>query len=177
MISSEWLAVAKDVEYSLVQVLHKDKKIYYIIASDMVEEFMMYKFFVKYVVVDTFSSDELSGLECINPLNYNKTVKIIQSSKRNIIIDKKNTSGIRIVSSGHTYLDYLKSEYLLIAQDLKITIIDSEDSMTPESEEEIQFYINQLISFKEKLLLELDRFADKIKLLNDELEGGEKDDD
>ena len=75
-----------------------------------------------------------------------------------------------------TYLDYLKSEYLLIAQDLKITIIDSEDSMTPESEEEIQFYINQLISFKEKLLLELDRFADKIKLLNDELEGGERDD-
>ena len=86
------------------------------------------------------------------------------------------TDAILGVQNRITYLDYLKSEYLLIAQDLKITIIDSEDSMTPESEEEIQFYINQLISFKEKLLLELDRFADKIKLLNNELEGSERDD-
>ena len=87
------------------------------------------------------------------------------------------TDAILGVQNRITYLDYFKSKYMCIAQDLKITIIDSEDSMTPESEEEIQFYINQLISFKEKLLLELDRFADKIKLLNDELEGGEKDDD
>ena len=82
------------------------------------------------------------------------------------------TDEISDIQKWCTYLDYLKSEYLLIAQDLKITIIDSEDSMTPESEEDI----NELTRLKEKLLLELDRFADKIKLLNNELEGGERDD-
>lgn len=107
MISSEWIAVAKETEYSLVQVLEKDKKTYYIMASNMVEEFMMYKFFVKYVVIKKLSSDELINLECFNPLNYNKTVKILSTNEKNVIIDKKNTSGIRIVSSGHTYLDYL----------------------------------------------------------------------
>ena len=75
-----------------------------------------------------------------------------------------------------TYLEYLKSQYLLIAQDLRITISDSENSMTPESEEEIQYYINELISLKEKLLLGLDDFTNNIKLLNNELEGGERDD-
>lgn len=70
-----------------------------------------------------------------------------------------------------TYLDYLKSQYMLIAQDLMITISDSEDSMTPESEEEIQYYINELTNLKEKLLIGLDDFANNIMLLNHELEG------
>lgn len=86
------------------------------------------------------------------------------------------TDEISDIQKWCTYLDYLKSEYLLIAQDLKITIIDSEDSMTPESEEEIQYYINELTNLKEKLLLELDDFANNILLLNNELEGGKKDD-
>ena len=76
------------------------------------------------------------------------------------------TDEISDIQKWCTYLDYLKSEYLLIAQDLKITIIDSEDSMTPESEEEIQYYINELTNLKEKLLLELDDFANNILLLN-----------
>lgn len=86
------------------------------------------------------------------------------------------TDEISDIQKWCTYLDYLKSQYMLIAQDLKITIIDSEDSMTPESEEEIQYYINELTNLKEKLLLELDDFADNILLLNNELEGGKKDD-
>ena len=76
-----------------------------------------------------------------------------------------------------TYLDYLKSQYMLIAQDLMITISDSENSMIPESEEEIQYYINELTRLKEKLLIGLDDFANNIKLLNNELEGDERDDD
>lgn len=70
-----------------------------------------------------------------------------------------------------TYLDYLKSQYMLIAQDLMITISDSEDSMAPKSEEEIQYYINELTNLKEKLLIGLDDFVDNVILLNHELEG------
>ena len=66
---------------------------------------------------------------------------------------------------------------MLIAQDLMITISDSENSMIPESEEEIQYYINELTRLKEKLLIGLDDFANNIKLLNNELEGDERDDD
>lgn len=87
------------------------------------------------------------------------------------------TDEISDIQKWCTYLDYLKSEYLLIAQDLKITIIDSENSMIPESEEEIQYYINELTRLKEKLLIGLDDFANNIKLLNNELEEGERDDD
>lgn len=87
------------------------------------------------------------------------------------------TDEISDIQKWSTYLDYLKSQYMLIAQDLKITIIDSENSMIPESEEEIQYYINELTRLKEKLLIGLDDFANNIKLLNNELEEGERDDD
>ena len=76
------------------------------------------------------------------------------------------TDAILGVQNRITYLDYFKSKYMCIAQDLMIAIFNSENSMTPESEEEIQFYINQLTNLKEKLLLELDDFANNILLLN-----------
>lgn len=87
------------------------------------------------------------------------------------------TDAILGVQNRITYLDYFKSKYMCIAQDLMIAIFNSENSMTPESEEEIQYYINQLISLKKELLLGLNEFTDSIMLLNNELEGGEKDDD
>ena len=76
------------------------------------------------------------------------------------------TDAILGVQNRITYLDYFKSKYMCIAQDLMIAIFNSENSMTPESEEEIQYYINELTNLKEKLLLELDDFANNILLLN-----------
>ena len=81
------------------------------------------------------------------------------------------TDAILDVQNRSTYLDALKSKYILIAQDLMITIFDSEDSMTSESEEEIKFYINKLILLKEELLVGLNEFTDNVILLNHELEG------
>ena len=81
------------------------------------------------------------------------------------------TDAILDVQNISTYLDSLKSRYMLTAQDLMITIFNSEDSMTPESEEEIKFYINELIIIKKELLIGLNDFTDKVKLLNHELEG------
>lgn len=82
------------------------------------------------------------------------------------------TGAILDVQNRSTYLDALKAKYMLIAQDLMITIY-SNDSMTPESEEEIKFYINELLRLKEELLVGLNEFADNILLLNHELEGGD----
>ncbi|MBE6509529.1 MAG: hypothetical protein E7Z77_08990 [Methanobrevibacter sp.] len=81
------------------------------------------------------------------------------------------TDAILDVQNRSTYLDALKSKYMLIAQDLMITIFDSEDSMTSESEEEIKFYINELTILKEELLVGLNEFTDNVILLNHELEG------
>ena len=60
---------------------------------------------------------------------------------------------------------------MLVAQDLMITIFDSEDNMTPESKEEIQFYINRLNSLKKDLLRGLDEFTDNVMLLNNKING------
>lgn len=87
------------------------------------------------------------------------------------------TDAILDVQNRSTYLDSLKSRYMLIAQDLMITIFESEDSMTPESEEEIKFYINELIILKKELLIGLNEFTDKILLLNYELDGDDLDED
>lgn len=81
------------------------------------------------------------------------------------------TDAILDVQNRSTYLDALKSKYMLIAQDLMITIFNSEDNMDPESEEEIKFYINELILLKEELLVGLNEFTDNVILLNHELEG------
>lgn len=83
---------------------------------------------------------------------------------------KNITDAILDVQNRSTYLDALKAKYMLIAQDLMITIF-SEDSMTPESEEEIKFYINELTTLKKELLVGLNEFADNVILLNHEMEG------
>ena len=84
---------------------------------------------------------------------------------------KKITNIILDVQNRSTYFDYMKSEYMLVAQDLMITIFDSEDNMTPESKEEIQFYINRLNSLKKDLLRGLDEFTDNVMLLNNKING------
>lgn len=107
MTVSENIALAKGEKYSLIQVYENGAKKYFIVASDKVEDFMQYNFYIKYVVLDEFDAQMLSKVICSNPLNYTKTVKVIVAPKKFVCVDEKNTSGIRVVSSGATYLDYL----------------------------------------------------------------------
>ena len=107
MTVSENIALAKEEKYSLIQVYENGAKKYFIVASDKVEEFMQYNFYIKYVVLDEFEASKLTKVVCSNPLNYTKKVKVIVAPKKLVYVDEKNTSGIRIVSSGATYLDYL----------------------------------------------------------------------
>ncbi|MDD3303964.1 MAG: class I tRNA ligase family protein [Clostridia bacterium] len=107
MTVSENIALAEDTKYSLVQVFENGAKKFFVLASDKVEEFMQYNFYIKYVVLEEFEAIKLKRILCSNPLNYTKTVKVTIAPREYIYVDEKNTSGIRIVSSGATYLDYL----------------------------------------------------------------------
>lgn len=51
----------------------------------------------------------------------------------------------------NTYMDFVKSDYILAAQNLMLSIFDSENGMTPESEKEIKDAIRYLINSKEEL--------------------------
>lgn len=107
MISSACIAFAKDTEYSLVCVEVEKTKIYYVLAKEFVKKFMDFKNFLKYTEVAILKPEELLAIKCENPLDYTKTIDIICASKEKVYADKNYTSGIRIVSLGHTYIDYL----------------------------------------------------------------------
>lgn len=86
---------------------------------------------------------------------------------------KKTTDAILNLQNRSTYLDFLKSEYMLVAQDLMFTIFDSEDETTLESEEEIEELSCKLIDSKEELIKGLKEFISYVELLNCELKNKE----
>ncbi len=107
MIASKCICLAKGEKYSLVCVEIEKNKIYYILASEFVKKFMEYKSFAKYSVIKEFDSEELKSIKVENPLNYTKKMDIVSSKKEYVYADTKHTSGIRIVSLGQNYLDYM----------------------------------------------------------------------
>lgn len=107
MVTSENIAISNELEYSLVEVKERTKKIHYIIASDFVDEVMKKEFVIKYEVKQKFKAEQLKDILPMNPLDYRKRVNILLANKENVSFGKEDSTGIRIVSSGHTYIDYL----------------------------------------------------------------------
>lgn len=107
MVTSENIAISNDMEYSLVELKDKDKVIHYIIASEFVDEVMQKEFCIKYDIKQTFKAQELKDILCMNPLDYRKRVNILLTDKDKVSYKKEDSTGVRIVSSGHTYIDYL----------------------------------------------------------------------
>ena len=107
MVSSQNIAISNELEYSLVEVVNNGKNLHYIIASDYVQDIMQKEFYTKYEVKQTFKADDLKEIQCMNPLDYRKRVNIILTDKDKVTYNKDDSTGVRIVSSGHTYLDYL----------------------------------------------------------------------
>ena len=81
------------------------------------------------------------------------------------------TDAIFDLQNRSTYLDEIKSTYMLTAQELMIALFSLVDGFTPESEEKIEFYLTKIIFQKELLLIELDKFIETVKLLDNELGG------
>lgn len=104
------LAVVEDVEYSLIEVIEKGKPIHYVIASDYVPYIMDLAFFLKFDVKKKIKGSELVGMTCENVIENTPTLAVIPTKKEYVILDNKNTTGIGVISSGNTYVDYLVSK-------------------------------------------------------------------
>lgn len=111
------LAVVENMEYSLVEVNQKGKKIHYILASDFVQYIMEIAFFIKFDIIKKITGKDLIGMSCENVLQNTKELNIIPAKKEYVILSEKCSSGISIISSGNTYADYLISK-----ENTKITI-------------------------------------------------------
>lgn len=107
MVTSENIAISNDLEYSLIELKVQDKLTHYIIASDFVSEVMQKEFYIKYDIKQTFKAQELTDILCMNPLDYRKRVNILLTDKDKVSYKNEDSTGVRIVSSGHTYIDYL----------------------------------------------------------------------
>ena len=107
MVTSENIAIAKELKYSLVETTKNNVKYHYIIASKYVDEVMQKEFIIKYDIKETYKAIELKNILCMNPLDYRKRVSIILTNEEYVCYDDLSSTGIRTVSSGHTYLDYL----------------------------------------------------------------------
>ncbi|WP_405309899.1 hypothetical protein [Methanobrevibacter sp.] len=82
---------------------------------------------------------------------------------------KKVTDAILDLQNRSTYLDALKSDYMLGIQNLMIAIFDSEDEMTSESKEMMSSIVKELINSKEDLILNLNEVIEYIESLDYEL--------
>ena len=104
------LSIVEDVEYSLIEVVQKGRKIHYVMASDFVPYIMDIAFFLKFDVKKKFLGRELIGMACENVIENTPTLSVIPTKKEYVILDNKHSTGIGIVSSGNTYVDYLISK-------------------------------------------------------------------
>lgn len=103
------LAVVEDMEYSVVQIKQRDKNVNYIIASEFVDYIMEIAFYIKYDIKKKILGKELIGMTCNNALENTKDLNVIPAKKEYVVLNPKHSSGIAIISSGNTYVDYLVS--------------------------------------------------------------------
>lgn len=107
LISSKYIAIAKDVEYSLVEVFENNKKFHYIIATDQVIDVMEMNFFVKYEKKDVLKNSDLKKIICMNPLFKDKEISVVETDSKYVFWCKKKGTGITAISTGNNFLDYL----------------------------------------------------------------------
>lgn len=107
MVTSENIAISNEFDYALVEINIGIKKVHYIMAKDFVPDIMQKEFYTKYEIKQTFKANELKNILCMNPLDYRKKVDILVTDKDKVSYGKEDSTGIRFVSSGHTYMDYM----------------------------------------------------------------------
>ncbi len=127
--SSDSIVACKNMEYSIVNVTENNKSIYYIIASECVDTVMENAFFLRYNIIKKIDASKLQNIICYNPLDENREVKLIYSTREKIMINDNDFTGINVVSNTHTYIDYL-IELENNIDNLK-SIIDGEGNVYP----------------------------------------------
>ena len=107
MVYSDYLVIVPEQKYSLVEVKNEFASNHYIIAENMLENVMKDCGINEYKVLENIQGEELKWCMCQDPLDYTKNIAIIGSKEEYVIPDKKHSSGIRILSNCHSYIDYL----------------------------------------------------------------------
>ncbi|MEG1344345.1 MAG: class I tRNA ligase family protein [Clostridia bacterium] len=107
MLSSQYIALAKNTEYSIVEVKEKEITYHYIMASKVIDQVMQLGFFVNYEEIDSFKSKDLKKLICINPIDASKRIKIIDTKKDYVILNQRQGTGVSVISAANNYLDYM----------------------------------------------------------------------
>lgn len=107
MIYSDYLVVVPEQKYSVVEVKTDFAKNHYIILKELVSSVMQESNISEYTVLEDIDGEELKWCLCQDPLDYTRNIAIIGSKEEYVIPDKKHSSGIRILSNCHSYIDYL----------------------------------------------------------------------
>lgn len=107
LVYSNYLVIIPEKKYSLVEVKTDFAKNHYIIASDFVEYVMKEAEIKEYTILEEIAGEELKWCLCQDPLDYTNNIAIIGSKEEYVVPDKKHSSGIRILSNCHSYIDYL----------------------------------------------------------------------
>lgn len=121
--ANEHLVACENIKYSLVQIKGKRNNFHYIIAFDNVSKVMENSFYLKYDILETFTAEKLSNLKCTHPLEKEKNIDILFASKEKVLIGE-NCTGINILSTNNTYLDYLVSSELCLENNKIVLNID-----------------------------------------------------
>lgn len=151
------LAVVEDMEYSIVEVKQKGKNIHYIVGSEFLEYIMEIAFFIKFDIKKKIMGKELIGMSCDNILENGKDLNVISSKKEYVVLNNKHSSGISIVSSGNTYVDYMISK--------ENSAINIKNNLTKEGKTTMLAGEFKNIDYKEVNLKVLDVIRKKQKLL------------
>ncbi len=110
LISSEHIAVVKDLDYSILKVKEKEQEVYYIVESSKQNNIIERLFLIRYETVSTIKGQDLIDIECLNPLDQKLLIKVIPASKDYVTLDQYIPVGASIVSGGNTRVDYLISK-------------------------------------------------------------------
>lgn len=160
VFTSDKLAIAQDTKYAIVEVDTTQSKTRYIIASELLEFVMTEAFFLKYRVLDTIDAIDLQKITLKNPIREEKIVELMIAKRQYIMLDSKNETGIRILSHGTTYLDYLILKQANLSNTLR-SFIDKEgklNNFVPEfqgmSYRQMDKEIVSLLQKKQRLFLD-----------------------
>ena len=83
---------------------------------------------------------------------------------------KKIVNATIDVQCESTYLDYIKSDYVLTAQHLIRTLLSSRDGMDSETEKYVSFLMNHLIDAKDGLIDLIGIYIRELDILSEEIE-------
>lgn len=151
------LAVVENIEYSLVEVKQKDKNIHYIIASEFVPYIMEKSFYIKFDIKMKVLGKELIGMKCLSALDKSKDLNVIATKREYVVLNEKQSSGVSIISSGNTYVDYL------ISKENPIVVI--KNNLTKDGNTTLMAYNFKNVNYKESNDKILNIIKDKGKIL------------